>query len=405
MEKTHGKVEALCEQYSGGNDAVAFCRQCTEFICLKCSEAHKMMKTFAHHKVVSMEDLKKRGSKQVSVTDPPPPPMCSVYEEMLKIYCYDCDCLICRDCTVIDHKDHKYEFVKKAAKGMEVALAEQLSPLKQVHTSIKDALMVVTSTKNSVESQGTRVAETIEKSFQEFFDIINHHKRELLAKASSFTEGKLRQLSTQEDKLKFSSGMIKSVVDFVEQDVERMTDEELMSVSDQIMKQVNNETRKHQNLLSITNLSPVEKADMAVVVATECNEELRKLCQQKIKIVVSKQRQVVWVDPNIDNFENSGYVHYLRAVEGIQLHATSNPREAIKELSNMQQGTEYRIITAGTGGNEFVQRVRKMGVHCPILVFCLSEEWHKKWACRYNNVEVTASPRRMYDFATWNRYH
>lgn len=185
MEKTHGKIEALCEQCSGENEAVAFCRQCTEFICLKCSEAHKTMKTFARHRVVSMEDLKKGGLKQVPVADPPPPPKCSVHEENLKIYCYDCDCLICRDCIVIDHKDHQYEFVKKAAKETKMTLAKQLSPLKEVHASIKDGLTVVTATKNSVESQGTTVAETIERSFQEFFDIINHHKRELLVKASS----------------------------------------------------------------------------------------------------------------------------------------------------------------------------------------------------------------------------
>ena len=92
-------------------------------------------------------------------------------------------------------------------------------------------------------------------------------------------------------------------------------------------------------------------------------------------------------------------------MEGARLHATSNPREAIKELSNMQQGTEYCIITAGIGGNEFVESVRTMGVHCPILVFTSSEVKHNQWACRYNNIEVTVSPRRMYEFATWNRYH
>ena len=35
MEKAHGKVEAFCESCSGGK-AVAFCRQCTHFICEEC---------------------------------------------------------------------------------------------------------------------------------------------------------------------------------------------------------------------------------------------------------------------------------------------------------------------------------------------------------------------------------
>lgn len=77
--------------------------------------------------------------------------------------------------------------------------------------------------------------------------------------------------------------MVQSVVDFVEQNIERMTDEELMSVSGQIVKQVDTETRKHQNLLSSTNLKPTEKADMTVVIGVECGKELRKLCQEMMK--------------------------------------------------------------------------------------------------------------------------
>ena len=54
MEKAHGKVEALCELCSR-NKATSFCRQCAEFICDKCTEAHHRMKTFAGHKVATLE--------------------------------------------------------------------------------------------------------------------------------------------------------------------------------------------------------------------------------------------------------------------------------------------------------------------------------------------------------------
>ena len=46
MAKAEGKVEAVCEQCVGGK-AVAFCRQCAEFICGDCVCSHQKLKVFA----------------------------------------------------------------------------------------------------------------------------------------------------------------------------------------------------------------------------------------------------------------------------------------------------------------------------------------------------------------------
>ena len=45
MEKAQGKMEAMCEMCSRGK-AVAFCRQCTDFICNDCARMHGVMKVF-----------------------------------------------------------------------------------------------------------------------------------------------------------------------------------------------------------------------------------------------------------------------------------------------------------------------------------------------------------------------
>ena len=50
----------------------------------------------------------------------------------MKFYCFDCSCLICRDCTVEDHLGHKYQSIKKAAPGLKTSLKERLSPLRDM---------------------------------------------------------------------------------------------------------------------------------------------------------------------------------------------------------------------------------------------------------------------------------
>ena len=150
MEKAHGKVEALCEQCSG-DKATAFCRHCTEFICEECVKIYQKLKPFAGHKVTSLEELKKGETKEILIKKPPPP-TCKDHDEQMKIYCFDCNRLICRDCIVIEHKEHKYDFVKKAAPKTKEKLNENLAPLKGIQVSLHGVTQTVKSTKSAVEA-------------------------------------------------------------------------------------------------------------------------------------------------------------------------------------------------------------------------------------------------------------
>ena len=110
MERAHGKVEVKCELCEDSRDnAEAFCRQCASFICKECVNLHTKVKTFKSHEVAYLEDLKHGRARPIPVKEPPTK-KCLVHEETLTIYCYDCANLICRDCTVKDHRDHNFEF-------------------------------------------------------------------------------------------------------------------------------------------------------------------------------------------------------------------------------------------------------------------------------------------------------
>lgn len=117
----------------------------------------------------------------------------------------------------------------------------------------------------------------------------------------------------------------------------------------------------------------------------------------------SVNREVVWVDPNIGNFENSGYVHQLKKSQNIPLFATASVSRAIEALKVRKDGTTYRAITSGRGGENFVHSLRiKHSIMCEILVFCGSVDYHRTWASKYRNVRVTDSAREMMRYATWN---
>ena len=76
--------------------------------------------------------------------------------------------------------------------------------------------------------------------------------------------------------------------------------------------------------------------------------------------------------------------------------------QALDALMKKKDGTQYRAITSGSGGEEFVQKLRRERIMCKVLVFCMSVSYHKTWARNYGNVEVTNSSENIKKFATWN---
>ena len=282
MERAHGKVEVKCELCSDTVDkAEAFCRQCAMFICKDCVKQHKRLKTYLTHEVASLEDLKQGRAKPIVVKEDPASVKCPDHDEPLVIYCFDCDTLICRDCTLRDHRDHNFEFSKKVAASTKSNLLEKLEPLKTQSSSLSHAVEEVRTTKQELEAQRDTVANTIKTSFKELRYILDNREQELLGEADRLVQEKMDRLSVQEKTLSLASAEVQSVVDYTEQCVRHCTDNEVMSTHAEIRRRIEREIKEHSK--SGKSLEPVEAVDIGVEV--RCAEALQQLCQTQANII------------------------------------------------------------------------------------------------------------------------
>ena len=267
--------------------AEAFCQQCDKFACKSCVHMHSIMKVaFDGHKIVSIDQLLKIKAEEF-VPKNPAYSKCQVHGELLKIYCFDCNKLICRDCTVKDHKDHDIEFNNVAADNMKKEIMESLKPLREVEDSLSRALEEVSHTEREVEAQGDSVANTIETSFEELHTILETRKQQLLEEAGRRVREKMEKLKGQEENLSIASAEVRSVIDYTEQCVRLCTDDEVMSMHTEISQRIKEEVEEHNK--PGNRLEPVEE-DMGVDV--ECAETLQLLCK-KAKITPSANYLVV----------------------------------------------------------------------------------------------------------------
>ena len=156
-----GQVDVKCELCSE-DKAEAFCRQCVHFICAECVKSHqRMKKAFPGHKIVTLEELKEGGAEEILVQEPTLP-TCKLHDELTKFYCFDCSCLICRDCTV---ENHQYQSIKKAVPGLKTSLKERLSPLREIFDNLTHAMKEIRSARSEVEVHGKFVTQCINSKY------------------------------------------------------------------------------------------------------------------------------------------------------------------------------------------------------------------------------------------------
>ena len=256
MAKAEGKVEAVCGMCSGGK-AIAFCHHCAEFLCSECARSHQKMKVFVGHKVSILEDLKKGGAKDIVVKEAPPP-KCPEHDEPMKIFCFDCNHLICRDCVLYDHREHKSDFVKKCATESRKALCNSLTPLRKVQANITGADKKLVATEAQVDTQEKEVCQTIKRSFAQLKAILEQRETELLDKAVILAREKKDALTAQRNGLQMAETEIQSLVEFVERNVENTSDQDLMVICTQVQAKMEEEEKRHQQL----SLEPATTADI-----------------------------------------------------------------------------------------------------------------------------------------------
>ena len=280
IERTHGKVEVKCELCEGSSSsAKAFCRQCARFICHECVNLHKRITTFKSHEIASLDDLKHGRAQPIPVKEPPTK-KCLDHEEPLTIYCYDCDGLVCLGCTVKDHREHNFEFNKKAVTDEKRKLLVEIKSLKDLHVKLTNAVENIRTAKLDVESQNDSTVNIIKTSFKELRDILDKREKELVEEAGSIIQEKVDKLSVQEKTLSLASAEVQSVVDYTERCVRYCTDNEVMSMHAEMKKTIEHKIEDHSK--SWRSLEPVEVADMEVEV--RCAEALQQLCQTQAVI-------------------------------------------------------------------------------------------------------------------------
>lgn len=124
-EDTSKTSEMKCSSCSDDAPASSYCADCSEFICDNCVQAHQRLKITKDHTIKTKEDglMELNAISNGSSTNL----FCSNHpHEKLSLFCETCDKLTCRDCQLIEHREHKYKFTNEIASEARKFISEML---------------------------------------------------------------------------------------------------------------------------------------------------------------------------------------------------------------------------------------------------------------------------------------
>ncbi|XP_071787385.1 E3 ubiquitin-protein ligase TRIM33-like [Asterias amurensis] len=145
----------LCEEK---HKATHFCYDCPMFICANCYKMHKKIPSLLSHTVATLKDVRD-GKTAMKKTKPKRHPECQTHEgEVMRFYCTTCDVMICRDCTVIDHRNPQHEYIdcNQASSTYKQSLAQLFTPLEETMKNLEQSQATALTMKDNLNIAAKR---------------------------------------------------------------------------------------------------------------------------------------------------------------------------------------------------------------------------------------------------------
>lgn len=219
-----------CDICDSGDPPVNRCTTCCCFLCEFCSQAHLRARGTRSHGLVSLEEAKKMGSVALAK-----PPLCKEHEgEVMKLFCVTCDKAICRDCTIVEHREHEYTFVKEAYSTGRESLQNIISETRTMVPMLEGALQSVSDMKTRVQSRAKQAMQDVTQCCDDLTACVKIRRERLIDMTEELKTLKLEALEMQQEELEMALASVKSSVEFTERALKNCSEIEVLNTHKQL---------------------------------------------------------------------------------------------------------------------------------------------------------------------------
>ncbi|XP_072029365.1 uncharacterized protein [Amphiura filiformis] len=196
-----------CE-HDSENRAIAWCRQCQDYMCEVSVKYHKEQRITKDHDVISLQTLQSKGiPKRTAALKER---MCPKHQdEKLKFYCETCEVPFCRDCEIIDHprgESHAQAYLEDAIRKRSGAIQKEAEKCKHICQEIDETIVQderVEAAHQKAVDQTLKAYDDAAKHTQDTFsDKQKQHRETFIKELTRFDEKRKQDIDDHKEKLK-----------------------------------------------------------------------------------------------------------------------------------------------------------------------------------------------------------
>ncbi|CAH1250618.1 TRIM56 [Branchiostoma lanceolatum] len=211
------------------------CVPCEEFLCDECACAHHRAKRTRSHEVIGVAELKEQLITKTGSLKSKSLPFCPKHEEeKLKFYCETCKHPICRDCTVLQHKNHQYGYLADAVGNVRAKIKNKLKTARHKIKKYGDKANAVATKQAELDTRCQKAEDDIDAAAEEeiklFSGLVKSKQTALKEKLAGIKAARSKQLSATADSVESTLGCLSSTVNVSQKVVEHGSDFDVMNV-------------------------------------------------------------------------------------------------------------------------------------------------------------------------------
>ncbi|XP_052066973.1 transcription intermediary factor 1-alpha-like isoform X1 [Mytilus californianus] len=209
-----GPICTGCEE-SQNVKATSFCNECQEYLCNECVFAHKRVRITKDHTIVPKDEGKKDDDSPDNSTQKMI--NCQTHKhEQLKLFCETCEKLTCRDCQLLEHKDHKYQFLQEAITHQRENLQNAVVNLKTKLGNYKQANEILKGKHHELRKRMTEESEKIVKARDTVIEKFKKYSESLINHLEQYVSNKTTIIAEKQRLVAEALLKMQHSVDFVE---------------------------------------------------------------------------------------------------------------------------------------------------------------------------------------------
>ena len=273
-------------------------------------------------------------------------PVCSKHKgKKFKLFCQTCDQLICKDCALIDHRDHDYKFVHDVYPAEKDKIVKVIEKSREKINVLETSLMTIESQEDWARHNFEEVSSKVDALINDHIEALERKRKCLKEQLQKFTRVQKDLRETQKKSFTASLNRMKRSVELAEQTLKKGDELRLLATKHEIIQQLtdtNSATEKIQarSMISckleansasdVANIQKIAKINQydeeyALMMTMGLGWMAKKNYFRKDKAVISRVNQMGQF--KIQS-KNDNKTHWVEPVDDVQvnIHQTGSTR-------------------------------------------------------------------------------